>query len=113
MRILNIGSMNVDHVYAVEHFVRPGETLSGSDYSTFAGGKGFNQSIALAHAGAQVSHLGCIGQDGKWLMQRLEEASVDTTHVNSGLLHRSRDHPGRSIRRKRYCASRRRKPTTG
>ena len=48
MRVLNIGSINVDHVYEVAHFVRPGETLNGQTYRTFAGGKGFNQSIALA-----------------------------------------------------------------
>lgn len=81
MKILNIGSINVDHVYAVEHFVRPGETLSGSSYSIFAGGKGFNQSIALARAGAATHHLGKIGKDGEWLLQRLEQEAVDTTHV--------------------------------
>ena len=81
MRLLNIGSINVDHVYAVDHFVRPGETLSGSRYSTFAGGKGFNQSIALARAGAVTHHLGSIGKDGTWLLKRLEAEAVDTTHV--------------------------------
>ena len=48
MQILNFGSLNIDHVYAVDHFARAGETLDTDDYRVFAGGKGFNQSIALA-----------------------------------------------------------------
>jgi len=56
MRILNFGSLNIDYVYSVPHFVRPGETLASSNYQIFAGGKGLNQSIALAKAGAKVYH---------------------------------------------------------
>ena len=56
MQILNFGSLNIDHVYAVEHFARAGETLDTDHYRVFAGGKGFNQSIALARAGARVAH---------------------------------------------------------
>jgi len=81
MRILNVGSINMDHVYGVDHFVRPGETLNSSSYHIFAGGKGFNQSIALARAGAATHHLGGIGEDGGWLLQRLEQEGVDTEHV--------------------------------
>ena len=81
MKILNVGSMNVDHVYEVDHFVRPGETLRGSSYRTFAGGKGFNQSIALARAGATTHHLGAIGKDGEWLLERLTREGVDAAHV--------------------------------
>jgi hypothetical protein len=65
MKILNIGSINIDHVYEVEHFVRPGETLSGSSYSVFAGGKGFNQSVALARAGTTAYHAGRVGAHDK------------------------------------------------
>ena len=46
--ILNFGSVNIDHVYSVPHFVRPGETLASLSYAVFSGGKGFNQSTALA-----------------------------------------------------------------
>lgn len=53
-RVVNFGSINVDHVYSVEHFVRSGETISCQDYRRFAGGKGLNQSIELAQAGACV-----------------------------------------------------------
>lgn len=84
MQVLNIGSINIDHVYDVEHFVRPGETLSGLNYRTFAGGKGFNQSVALARAGAAVLHAGRIGRDGGWLLERLRREGVDTTFVHEG-----------------------------
>lgn len=81
-RILNLGSINIDHVYAVDHFVRPGETLASNRYQVFAGGKGFNQSIALARAGASVAHLGCVGQDGEWLLKRLADDGASTEHVS-------------------------------
>ena len=82
-RILNIGSMNVDHVYSVEHFVRPGETLDCVGYRQFAGGKGLNQSIALAHAGAHVYHAGKIGKDGNWLADLLEKHGVNVDLVQT------------------------------
>ena len=81
MRILNIGSLNIDYVYAVDHFVRPGETLASLNFSVFAGGKGFNQSIALARAGAAASHVGKVGKDGAWLIARLEKEGVDASAV--------------------------------
>ena len=81
MRIVNIGSINVDHVYEVDHFVRPGETLNSKGYQTFAGGKGFNQSIALSRAGAAPHHAGRVGKDAGWLLKRLQQEGVDTTHV--------------------------------
>ena len=82
MRILNLGSVNIDHVYEVEHFVRPGETLSSTDYQIFAGGKGFNQSVALARAGAKTSHAGRVGRDAVWLDERLQQEGVDTTYLH-------------------------------
>lgn len=77
MTILNFGSVNIDHVYRVEHLVRPGETIASSDYRQFSGGKGFNQSIALARAGASVSHAGRIGGDGVWLREQLAADGAD------------------------------------
>ena len=82
MRILNLGSVNIDHIYEVEHFVRPGETLSSRGYQIFAGGKGFNQSVALARAGAKTSHAGRIGRDAGWLVERLQIEGVVTTHLH-------------------------------
>ena len=79
MKVLNIGSLNLDYVYQVEHFVRPGETLSALSQSVNPGGKGLNQSIALARAGAQVFHAGCLGRGGETLKSLLEENGVDTS----------------------------------
>ena len=81
MQILNIGSINIDHVYAVDHFVRPGETIAGNKYNIFAGGKGFNQSIALARAGAATRHAGKVGENAEWLLQRLEKENVEINDV--------------------------------
>jgi len=78
MRILNFGSLNVDYVYEVDHFVRPGETLAAASRSVKAGGKGLNQSVALARAGAEVWHAGCLGEGGEMLKDLLEENGVNT-----------------------------------
>lgn len=83
-RILNIGSVNVDHVYSLPHFVRPGETLAATSYARFPGGKGFNQSTALARAGAKVFHAGRIGEDGLWLKEALEKDGCDTRRLLVG-----------------------------
>jgi ribokinase len=82
-RVLNFGSINVDHVYTVEHFVHPGETLSCQEYRQFAGGKGLNQSIALAQAGASVYHAGKVGVADTWLKTLLEDKGVDTRFVET------------------------------
>ena len=79
--ILNFGSLNIDHVYQVDHVVRPGETLAGKGYEGFAGGKGANQSAALALAGAHVSHCGRVGEDGVWLRDGLGQLGVDVSGI--------------------------------
>ncbi len=71
MNILNIGSLNLDHVYHLPHFLHLGETLHSTAYHRFPGGKGLNQSIALARAGATVTHAGAIGSDGALLRDTL------------------------------------------
>ena len=79
MKILNFGSLNIDYVYHVPHFLRPGETLSSTAREVFCGGKGLNQSIALARAGAKVFHAGKIGaQDGEMLLEMLQQNGVET-----------------------------------
>ena len=83
MKIINFGSINIDHVYGVEHFVRPGETLESESYSVFSGGKGANQSIALARAGAEVLHAGKVGADGGWLKTKLRDNGVDVSLVET------------------------------
>ena len=81
MAVLNFGSLNLDHVYHVDHLVRPGETLASRGYRVFAGGKGANQSAALALAGAPVAHAGRVGRDGRWLVEGLAALGVDVDHV--------------------------------
>ena len=81
MKILNLGSLNIDKVYSVPHFVGAGETLSSTKMETFSGGKGLNQSIALARAGATVYHAGAIGEDGRFLLKIMEDAGVHTEYV--------------------------------
>lgn len=83
-KILNFGSLNLDHVYQVAHFVMPGETLASEGYACLAGGKGLNQSIALKRAGAEVYHAGKIGDDGGMLLEILKQNGVDTRHVLVG-----------------------------
>lgn len=77
MKILNFGSCNVDYVYSVPHIVIPGETLPSQTLEIFPGGKGLNQSIAAARAGAAVYHAGALGEDGEMLRQVLLENGVN------------------------------------
>ncbi len=77
MKILCAGSLNIDRVYPVPHFARAGETLASTGFSQAAGGKGLNQTIALARAGASVRHAGAVGEDGGLLRQALRDAGVD------------------------------------
>ena len=78
MKILNFGSLNIDYVYSLNHFVQKGETITSDKLNVFAGGKGLNQSIALSRAGGNVYHAGAIGADGVFLEEVLNEAGVDT-----------------------------------
>lgn len=81
MKVLSFGSLNIDYTYKVDHFVQKGETLSSKSLQVFSGGKGLNQSIALAKAGADVYHAGAIGEDGRFLLEEMEKAGVDTSCV--------------------------------
>ena len=81
MKVLSFGSLNIDNTYTVPHFVSRGETLSSLDMKVFTGGKGLNQSVALARAGASVYHAGAIGNDGLFLLDELRASGVNTDHV--------------------------------
>ncbi len=81
MKILNFGSLNLDYVYSVDHFVAEGETLASTVRNTFCGGKGLNQSVALARAGAKTYHAGCIGPEGNMLSDMLLSAGVNVKYV--------------------------------
>ena len=84
MRIINFGSLNIDKVYQVEQFVRPGQTITAKDYAVAAGGKGLNQSLAAARAGAEVLHAGAIGAEGRFMADLLRESGADTTLIARG-----------------------------
>lgn len=81
MAIVNFGSINIDHVYQVEHFVRPGETIASTHYQQLLGGKGANQSIALAQAGADVRHVGSVHENDAAYKQALIKKGVDCRGV--------------------------------
>lgn len=83
MKILNFGSLNIDRVYALDNFVQAGETVSVNNLKSFAGGKGLNQSIAAARAGARVAHVGAIGTEGEFLAQLLSKAGVGVSMLRT------------------------------
>ncbi|WP_296425315.1 ribokinase [Yoonia sp.] len=83
MALWNLGSINADVVYAVPHIPAPGETLSSMNRQMFLGGKGANMSVAAARAAAHVNHIGAVGPDGRWAVDRLLEYGVDTRHITT------------------------------
>jgi len=82
-KVLVVGSINMDLVVETAHFPAPGETLLGQRFSTFAGGKGANQAVAARRLGAQVTMIGCVGDDafGRQLLDQLKAEGIDTRHV--------------------------------
>lgn len=81
MKVLNFGSLNLDYVYQVESILIPGETQASKDRQIFCGGKGLNQSIALAKAGIPVYHAGMIGDGGEILLETCRENGVNTEFI--------------------------------
>ena len=81
--VVVVGSVNVDFVVTVERLPQAGQTVSGGSFERFGGGKGANQAVAAARAGAQVQLVGCVGADNDGVTALAELASelVDTTHV--------------------------------
>lgn len=75
-RIITLGSLNLDFTYQLPKPLEVGETLSSLSYRCGAGGKGANQSIAAARAGAEVYHAGRIGSDGTLLRRTLADSGV-------------------------------------
>lgn len=76
-----LGSINIDLFYDVPHIPAPGETLAATGHSNGLGGKGANQSVAAAKAGANVHHIGAIGQNTSWVIERLEGYGVNTSQI--------------------------------
>lgn len=81
MKIYNLGSLNIDYVYEVDHFVIEGETLSSKNMNVFSGGKGLNQSIALSRGGAYVIHGAILGVNGDLLLNTLSNSKVDISRI--------------------------------
>ncbi|MFK7858757.1 MAG: ribokinase [Granulosicoccus sp.] len=82
MQVFNFGSINIDLVYRVPHLVAPGETLPSQSLDTVLGGKGANQSVALARAGARVTHIGRLGNTDSWACDQMQAAGVDVSQVS-------------------------------
>ena len=80
-KILNFGSLNIDYVYVMDHIVKEGETAASLAYQVFEGGKGLNQSVALARSGGDVYHAGRIGQEGLFLKEALERSGADCRYL--------------------------------
>ncbi|MCP5075275.1 MAG: ribokinase [Rhodobacteraceae bacterium] len=80
--IINFGSINTDLVYQVDHMPEAGETLAALTHEKFLGGKGLNQSVAIARAGGELRHVGCIGAGDFWIREQVATAGLDLAHVN-------------------------------
>jgi ribokinase len=83
MAVFNLGSINIDLVYRLSHFPAPGETLASRSFMRALGGKGANQSIALAAAGARIFHIGATNPEDFWLIEEMRRRNVDMTHVQA------------------------------
>ncbi len=82
-RIIVVGSLNLDTALTVAHHPQPGETISASSRTLSIGGKGANQAVAAARAGATVSMIGAVGSDADatTIVEGLNRAGVDTHQV--------------------------------
>jgi ribokinase len=78
-----VGSFNMDLVFSAPRLPEPGETLSGTEFGQFIGGKGSNQAVAAARAGAQVEMVGRLGKDtfGDHIATILQEEGIRLRHV--------------------------------
>jgi len=81
MKVLNFGSLNYDYVYKVDHMILAGETMDSYSLETHFGGKGLNQSVALAKAGVPVKHAGMVGEEGQAFLDFCKENHVDAGYI--------------------------------
>ena len=81
MAVWNLGSINIDNAYRVPHLPSAGETIRAKSHQKGLGGKGANISVAIARGAASVTHIGAVGADGAWAVERLMEYGVDTRHI--------------------------------
>lgn len=83
VKVLNFGSLNIDYVYKMDSFVQPGETKTVLERQVNCGGKGLNQSVALASAGLDTWHAGLVGPDGQFLVDKLAARGVHTDFIRT------------------------------
>ena len=78
-----LGSLNVDTTLRIVRMPQPGETLSTENKSSAAGGKGANQAVAAARAGAQTRFIGKVGNDeaGRFMVESLKNDGIDTSAI--------------------------------
>ena len=82
MAFLVMGSLNYDDNYFLDHIVMPGETIASQTMESACGGKGFNQAVALAKAGAEVYLAGLVGEaDGACICQEARENGIKDTFL--------------------------------
>ncbi|HSG04099.1 MAG TPA: ribokinase [Marinobacterium sp.] len=81
MAVYNLGSINIDHIFRLSHLPKAGETLQANHYACGLGGKGANQSLALAMAGAQVHHIGRMAANDLHFIDPLKHAGVEMSHI--------------------------------
>ena len=81
MAVFNLGSLNIDYIYTLPHLLVAGETLSATDVEAALGGKGANQSLAIARAGGSISHAGQIHKNDEAWLSQLADEGVILTHV--------------------------------
>ena len=85
MKVVVVGSLNIDYIAAVEHLPAAGETVPATGLVQRFGGKGANQAVAAARQGARVGMIGCVGADdaGRAYCQRLRAEGIDVTGVTA------------------------------
>lgn len=81
-KVINIGSINTDHVYSVNQMPKAGETISAKSYQKFLGGKGINQSIAAIKAGGNLIHVGAVAENDTWIVEEIEKFGVASSHID-------------------------------
>src|SRR5690554_3238518 len=82
-KIIVVGSSNTDMVVKVPHIPAPGETILGTDFMSIPGGKGANQAVAAARAGAEVAFVACVADDtlGVQAIENYKKDNINTSYI--------------------------------
>lgn len=84
-KLVVLGSINADHILALNHFPHPGQTVTGHRYQVAFGGKGANQAVAAGRSGANIHFIACVGQDsiGEQIKTQLNHDQVNTDAISA------------------------------